>query len=308
MLSKRLAASVLILSALCAAFGQRTATVTAEYDYYAPADMTPRRARAEAIEMAQLNAIAREFGSSLSKDNISILRSDGRRETDEFHMFTASDVRGEWIETLGDTTVTVEPYRNEFVYHVKLRGRIREIKGCRIDLDWAVLFNGTDPDRDRLRDFTFRVGDYMYVYFCSPVSGYLTVYLSDDDAAHTMQCLLPYRGQREGAYAIEADKPYIFFSPVDANDGDGRVARIKMNAHGELDINQLYLIFSPNEFVKVADTNSSAAGSVAYDRHGNAIELLPRQTDFARFQKWLARCRRHDPDMQVLKAVLKIER
>ena len=301
----------LMLAAVLTATGRepREVTVTATYDYIAGAKESAAQARMAAIERAQLDAIAREFGSAMSLSNISISDKRGDAERDEFHQFTASDVRGEWIETLGEPEVTVSTYKDELVYHVKIRGRIRELTGKRVDLDWAVLYNGTDPVRDRLRNGTFRVGDYMYVYFRSPVDGYLVAYLGDDDEAHTMQCLLPYRGVGDGAMRIEADRTYIFFSRDLADEAVApHVARIKMNSRSDADVNRLYLVFSPNEFAKVADTNSSAPGAVAYDRRGNAIDLLPRQTDFARFQKWLARSRRHDPDMQVLRAAFSIEK
>ncbi len=288
---------------------QKTATVTARYTYYAPPTMAPAHAKQAAIEAAQLDAIAREFGSSLSMQNYTFMRSESNAETEEFLMFGESDVRGEWIESIGDTTVTVTPGRNEFVYDVTLKGRIREITSNRIEVESQILFNGTDKTRDRLRNFTFHAGDYMYLYFSSPVDGYLAVYLSDDDAAHTMQCLLPYRKQNEGSYPIKAGKEYIFFSRETAEDEYRQMAgRIKMNSHTPRDVNQLYVIFSPNQFAKAPDYDSSAPGAKAYTADGNMIDILPRQTDFGRFHKWLGKCRRHDPDMQVLKTVIIIER
>lgn len=305
----RLIATFLLgLLAASAAIAQKTATVTASYRYYAPPTMAPAVARQSAIEAAQLDAIAREFGSSLSMQNYTFVRAEASAETEEFMMFGESDVRGEWIETLGDTTVTITPGQNEFIYDVKLKGRIREIAGQHIELESQVLFNGTDPQHDRVRNFTFHSGDYMYLYFKSPVDGYLAVYLGDDDAAHTMQCLLPYRKQTEGAYPIKANREYIFFSRDTADDEYRPMAgRIKMRSRTARDANRLYVIFSPNQFAKAPDADSRAPGAKAYDTHGNAIDLLPRQTDFGRFQKWLGKCRRRDPAMQVQKTILFIE-
>lgn len=299
-----------LLSLALMACGQKTVTVTARYSYHAPGDVPPAQARQTAIERAQTDAIAAEFGTCVSSSNFSFITTGaGAEDRTEFRAFGESDVRGEWIETLGDTVFTITPTGGDLIYNVKLKGRIRELTGNRIELDTRLLFNGCDKDRDGLRNFTYHAGDYMYLYFRSPVDGYLAVYLGDDDVEHTMQCLLPYRGQHEGAYRIEADRDYVFFSRDYAEDDmRSMVSRLKMNSHTRRDVNQLYVIFSPNPFAKAPDADSTRPGSRAVDMKGNALELLPLQLGFGAFQKWLARNRRKDPDMQVGKTIFVVEK
>ena len=80
--------------------------------------------------------------------------------------------------------------------------------------------------------------------------------------------------------------------------------RIKMNARKEMDVNQVYVIFSPNRFAKANDRRSSTGRSVNVG--GEEVDLMPREADFTSFQRWLGKARRHDPDMQVIKTVVTV--
>lgn len=297
---------IMTATALCSLAEGRMATVTGQAVFIAPHSMTPYQARQEAINRAQLDAISREFGSAVSMSNLSFMQS-GERERDDFYSIAESDVRGEWIETLGDTIWNITPRASETIYEVRLKGRIREIPMNRIDVDSSLLFNGTDKERDAIRNFSYKAGDYMYVWFTSPVDGYLAIYLGDDDDAMTLQSLVPMPGMQEGAYPIKGGREYVFFDRASAEPRYRDLTRrIKMNCRKETDINQVYVIFSPNSFAKAADRRSSSGRTV--NVNGEEIDLMPREADFATFQRWLGKARRHDPDMQVLKTVVTVSR
>ena len=89
---------------------------------------------------------------------------------------------------------------------VTVSGKIREISSTPIDLRCKVLRNG---DTDRCEDTSFRHGDYLYLSFQTPVSGYLTVYLTD---GRTVQCLFPYKGLPVDTMKVDADTRYVLFS------------------------------------------------------------------------------------------------
>lgn len=113
----------------------------------------------------------------------------------------------------------------------------------------------------------------------------------------------------EGAYKIEADRPYIFFSKNDADPEIRQfVSRLKMNSDYEVDYNHLYIIFSPNQFWKVTDTENTNMNSYVTDREGNITHLMPRETKSEDFHKWLSKTRIKDNDMQVFHTILKIVR
>lgn len=301
-------ALMVALALVSATFSHADDKVTATATFYAPLSMSPAQARHEAITRAQLDAIRAKYGSSLSETNFTFMQESAEGSRDDFYAIGQSDVKGEWIESIGDTIWNITPGTHETIYNVTLRGRIREIPTGRADIDARLLFNGTDKERNRLRNFTYHVGDYMYIYFTSPVDGYLAAYLGDDDEAMTMQCLLPYDGMADGAFAVEAGKEYILFSRDDATpEARPFTRRIKMNSRKHTDINQIYIIFSPNKFVKARDTRNTSK-TLTDMRTGQEVSLMPREATFADFQKWLARNRRRDPEMQVVKNIVTVVR
>lgn len=294
----------LLASGTVIAGGLKERTVTCHATYFAPLSMTPYQARQEAINMAQTDAIGREFGTSVAMSNLSVVQSGGDSQRDDFYSIAESDIRGEWIESLGDTIWKVTPRDNETIYEVTLKGRIREIPYNRIDIDSRLLFNGTDKEKNALRNYAYKVGDYMYVYFLSPVDGYLAVYLGDDNDAMTFQSLVPMDGMTEGAYPVKAGKEYVFFDRDSAEPQYRTLTRrLKMNVRKDVDVNQIYVIFSPNPFTKAVDRR---ADGKAVTVNGEEIDLMPRVADFRTFQRWLSKARRNDPDMQVRKTIVTV--
>lgn len=278
------------------------------FDYYY--QINPRQSIAEerinAIQQAKIKAIEEAFGTVLSQTNYSSLRNGSDGGNERFYSFAESDVNGEWIETVSEDAQIVSQDGIDF-YHVKLKGKVRELISNRIDIDWALMANGTDPKKDKVRNDTFTVGEYLYVYFMSPVDGYLAIYLADCDEEQMVQCLVPYRGVNEGSMKIEANKPYVFFSREHADESiRNKVGRIKVNSHNPIDYNRLVVLFSPNEFTKTIDND--APSSIITDTYGNEIHTLPRQLDFKTFQQWLAKTRLKDPDMQNIGTIFKIEK
>lgn len=297
--------AVVALAALAAsAFADDKVTATGHY--YAPLSMPPAQARQEAINRAQIDAIRNAYGASVAETSLSIQGGGEAGGRDSYFAIGECDVRGEWIETIGDTVWNIVPRDRETLYEVSMKGRIREIPGGRADLDVRLLYNGTDKDRDMVRNATYRVGDYMYIYFKSPVDGYLACYLGDDDDALTMQCLVPYDGMRDGVFPVEAGKEYVLFSRDDADEQLRPLTRrLKMNARNDADINQVYIIFSPNKFVKAPDS-ADMRSSVTDPKTGKEISLMPRQASFATFQKWLAKNRKHDKELQIVKSLISV--
>ena len=281
--------------------------VTAKGEYYAPLSMPPAQARQEAIYRAQVDAIRKAYGTSVAETSLSIQSEGESSARDSYYSIGECDVRGEWIETIGEPVWKIVPGERETYYEVTLKGRIREIPGGRADLDVRLLSNGTDKDRDWVRDAAFRVGDYFYLYFKSPVDGYLACYLGDDDEAMTMQCLVPYDGMREGFFPVEAGKEYILFSREDPDDPLRSLSRrLKMNARNDADINQVYIIFSPNKFIKASDS-SDLSRTITDPKTGKEVSLMPRATDFLSFQKWLSKQRKRDKDLQIVKSLIVVK-
>lgn len=164
---------------------------------------------------------------------------------------------------------------------VRVKGVIREIVNAAVDFQACVLCNGTE---DRFERDVFRDGDDLYLSFQSPVDGYLTVYLLD--AEGTAYCLLPYRGDTGGRVAVKGNRRYVFFSMDDVPAGEqGMVDEYVMTCGNGKELNQIYVIFSPQLFTKAVD----------YAGEG----LQPRELPYEEFQRWLFDCRKQDREMRV---------
>lgn len=67
-----------------------------------------------------------------------------------------------------------------------------------------------------------------------------------------------------------------------------------MTCEREIERNIVYVVFSPRAFVKAAD--------------GGGEEALPRELEGEEFRRWLARCRKHDTEMQVIEKLVVVKK
>ena len=266
-----------MLSAMVVIFAQRVQKVTGNYTYYAPENVTVEEAKRTALDRAKQSAIADAFGTLVTQSNSTVITNQNGNTDSRFFSIGASEVKGEWIETTEEPKYNIQYEGDMLVVSVEVAGRIREIVSAGIDFTAKVLRNGTE---EKFADREFRDGDDMYLFFKSPVDGYLTVYLLDE-AVQEVFCLLPYKASGDGAYFIEHDKPYILFSAKDEKGNPSVVDEYTMTCSRETEFNDIYVIFSPTAFVK--------ANSV-----GSSNELLPRQLSYKDFQKWLANNKKRD--------------
>lgn len=233
-----------------------------------------KEAELNAVKQAQLEMIAKHFGTIVASSDYLTQTDKG---TSNFS-FADIEVKGEWVETISEPIVCRSVRKGHFVLDVTVSGRIKEIVNTPIDLHCKVLRNG---DSDHFEDTSFKHGDYMYLSFKTPVDGYLTVYLTDGE---TVQCLYPYKGLSAEYMQMEADNRYVFFSKQTPGNLDpNRVPRMRVGCASEVEYDRLYVVFSPNRYVKAVDEDSEG----------------PRWLGFKEFQTWLSRIRRIDKDMNV---------
>ena len=160
------------------------------------------------------------------------------------------------------------------------QGKIRELTSIGLDFQAKVLRNGTE---DRFESEMFNNGDDFYLSFTSPVAGYLAIYLVD--VGNDATCILPYQRQQDGIYTVKANQRYVFFSERDATPVERPlVDSYNLTALYPVEQNQIYVVFSPQSFVKAVD---------------NGFEGQLRQLKGDDFQKWLAKCRKRDVNMTV---------
>lgn len=271
-------------------FAQRTERVCEEYVYYPPGNMSLDDAKRIALERAQTQAIEKRFGRLISQSNTTFISNRNGESSVDFSSSAESQVKGDWIETIGQPEFSIFYEQGMLVVKVVVVGRIREIISAQIDIKAEVLCNGTDLKFART---DFKNGDDLYLFFQSPVNGYLAVYLLDE-VTQMVYCLLPYKGSSESIVLVKKDTPYFFFSAKHAGDNVQLVDEYTMTCSGTIERNTLYIIFSPNEFAK-ANSN-------------DVNEQLPPELPFKEFHKWLAKGKQRDREMFHLTRLLTITR
>nr|WP_303218060.1 DUF4384 domain-containing protein [uncultured Prevotella sp.] len=240
------------------------------------------KAKQTALDRAKIQLIANEFGTIVSQSNSTSIKNDNGKSEIDFISVGGSEVRGEWIETIGTPQYKISYEQNMLVVNVFVKGRIREITSAKIDIKAKVLRNGIE---DKFESKDFNNGDDLYLSFVSPVNGFLAVYLVDTD--QKAYCLLPYRSQTDGIYKIEANCRYLFFSIKNAPRQEQQyVDEYVMTCNRSPEQNQIYIVFSPIPFVKATDNSLS--------------EVLPRELGFKDFITWVSKCKTSDKELQAL--------
>ena len=283
--------------------------IRGEAERFSPESESPEEARLKVIEEARINALEKAFVITLSERTMNLSDTYDGHTRNTSHSYGESQINGEWIRDLTNPPeISIREVEHGHIYYAKVYGEARELKHNKIDVDCRLLCNGLNPDKDRLRGDTFYDGDELYVYFTSPVDGWLSIYLIDDDEERTTQCLIPYDNQKESAYPIHANREYIFFSKQTSEpEYVEYTTRMIVESRKKMDINDLYVIFSPNEFTQAAST------IYKHSRHNTSeyeveADLMPRETTFQRFDKWLTKQRRNDSDLQSLPFTLAIRK
>lgn len=266
---------------------QKMLTVSGEYTYYAPLNITIEQAKTTAIERAKVTIIADHFGTIVGVNNSTTVSNKDGDSSVAFLSIGESEVKGEWIETIGEPSINISYDDNLLIVYVNIKGTIREIKSARIPFETALLRNGTE---DKYESDLFRNGDYMYMSFASPVDGYVAAYLYDYSGVFR---LLPLKNRTEGSQYVEGGQRYVFFS----NKRSQYSAQLDRQVETEYseytiycdednEINRIYVIFSPNKFSRPFD-------NMATDND------MPATLSFENFQSWLVKCRKQDVDMCV---------
>ena len=266
---------------------QKMLTASGEYTYYAPLNISPEQAEITAIERAKISVIETEFGAVMGVKNFTQIENTNGDSSVKFLSLGESEVKGEWIETIGTPLIKHEIIDNLQVVTVKITGKIREIKSAKVNFDSKILRNGIE---DKYESNTFKNADDFFVTFQSPVDGYVAVYLYDKDGVSR---LLPFKYSNMPAYNVKGNEKYVFFANgvslyADIKDVNPNSinAEYCLTCDSAQEINRFYIIFSPNKFTKAVDTLSENFE-------------LPAFLDFESFQKWLTKCRKHDTEMTV---------
>lgn len=286
---KRASFILLVASLFCLnSSAQKPIKVKATYTYHANKNETPADAERIALLRAQAKAIEETFGVTVSETSSSITST--HNDEDFFASYSASSVKGEWYDTIGNPVYKYDWDDRIPVITCTVEGYVIEIVGVRTDFEAKTLKNS--PNK-RFASAEFSDGDEMFLYFKSPTSGYLNIFLlcNDDDTA---LCLLPYRDSKEGSFKVDADKEYFLFSKDKATIDPELVDEYTLTSERQMEFNELVIIFSPEKFNKVSLNIK--------EEELTAI----KETSIGKFNKWLAGLRAKHNDITITPIPIKI--
>jgi len=282
MIRHAVAISLCIMLFPVVVLAQSVKTIRGEYVYHVPENIPLDRAKVIAVERARIAALAEEFGTVISQTS-TISTTNINAESDiVFLSAGVNEVKGEWLKDVREPEIEVLFENGMFAVLAKVYGEAREIKDAGVEIETSVLRNGTAL---KFAGTDFIDGDNLYLYFKSPVSGYVAVYLADNESAW---CLLPYMQDVSGYFCVDGGKEYCFFSIDEAADAMKHIVDEYVLTCGTApEYNNIYVMFSVNPFVKAVDVQ----------KH----ESLPRELSLNDFLEWQSRCRVRDKSMTVEK-------
>lgn len=279
---------ILIFSTPLMALAQREASVHGKYTLILGdnENMTIREAKLKAIELAKAEAIKAEFGSLVTSDQVSSEFAINERESSIFMAESQTSVRGEWLGDERQPRITLEADGENIMFTAEVWGKVREIVRGTTDVKWQVTKGESDA---RIETDVFKSGERIFVNFTTPIDGYVAIYLVSDDGSTA--CLLPYPKDTTGQFKVKHGTNYTFFDRE--YNSDPAVKYYKLSTDKLQEYNQLYLIFSPNPFVKCTDRSVNSR--------------TPNQLDQKDFSKWLLNQQRADKDMVVSRKWVQIQ-
>lgn len=275
----RFALALIALGSCCLAQAQRTATVSASYDYVLGENdnVTIKQAKINAVELARAEAIKNEFGMLVASDFINTEVGANDDFSSYYMSETSSSVKGEWLGDDIAPKVTMQIDNNGDLHFIaEVKGKAREIVRAKTDLKWKVQRDagGKKTDAD-----TFDNGERFFVNFKSPSDGYVAIYLITGDGETS--CLLPYKSDTKGRVSVKGGQEYMFFD----KSVDPKASYYKLSTKMPRESNHLIVLYSPNPFTKCTDTSKDP-------KRPNVLS----EKDFA---KWLLKMQRADNELVV---------
>jgi hypothetical protein len=241
-------------------------------------NITEEEATKKAEELAKINAIENAFGTFVEQES-NITVNSGKSD---FRIIGSTKVKGEWIETL-EKKISKDFQEEKGLYGPEqtawitctIKGKIKRATP-KANIDFSSL---SCPDLN-CRSTTFKSDESLYLYFKSPLNGYLSVYLEVED---TVNRLLPYSSsQNSSSVNVKADKEYFFFVANQSVSEFGKPDEVKLYTTRKQEINTLYIIFSEEDFFKPI-LNPGKDMKDGY--------FLPKSLSKSKFEEWLSQNR-----------------
>ena len=145
----------------------------------------------------------------------------------------------------------------------------------------------------------FMDGEQLYIYFKSPVDGFLSVFLEDSEAVYR---LLPYanmKPENKNGVQIKSDIDYLFFSPDNNSYTKSLVDEMIMTLTKDgLEYNNIYIVFSREEYIKPGLQKS----------HQTKGRIIPTSLSLHEFESWISNNKISSESFQVIKKKISIKK
>lgn len=257
---------------------------TGVYTYIVPENVSLLEAKHSAVQKAKIQAMADAFGTKLSQNNNTVVTADNV----SFASVLTSQAGGEWIETIDEPVFKISYTGGQTIVEAQIKGKIRAVKPEDvIDLKVCALRNGTEK---RYASEEFMDQDDLYLWLVTSVDGYVAVFLQEINT-DSVYCLLPYPLSDGKAMKICKDSATVLFSRAH-EDNQSEIEQYQVTGNeGEIEINDIHILFSPNSFSKPSGKTSPG---------------MPLALSGKDYNHWLAKLRLRDPRLQVVTKTLKI--
>ena len=276
---KILLTSLLVLCIL-PVFGQKTRHAEGQAQVRVERNMTKEEAQKKAVELAKINAIENIFGTYIEQQTNLTVESG----KSDFYIMGFTKVKGIWVrETEKRFTEDYREEKGEFGNEKTLwitcfiKGEVKKITP-RPAIEYQIRNCGLPT----CRTASFYSGEQLYLWFESPVDGYISVFLNDGNMVYR---LLPYSNSKNSnSFKIKSDQEYLFFSKDMAKDLPvGEVPdEIELFTLKNKENNSVVIVFSTNDFFKPG---------LNYESVDNNKYLLPKSLSVNRFEEWLSELR-----------------
>ena len=260
--------------------------------------MSANEAFETAIELAKINAIENAFGTYVEQQ-MDMLMENGNTS---YNIIGSTKVMGEWIETIGEPEIIIDTrkentnYGRQNVNYIscRIKGKVRPLVPRAI-LNYEIM-NAPNLE-SRIRSFYDK--EHLYVYFKSPISGYVSIFLQDRVGVYR---LLPYEEMGEfflNGVIVDSDEEYIFFSKTHNYFTKGSVDEIVIDLVEDkpIEYNTLFIIFSKEEYIKPS----------LFDSKEIEDRKIPKSLSKNSFEKWLSKNRISSKSFQVIEEKISVK-
>jgi hypothetical protein len=240
-------------------------------------NMTREEAQQKAVELAKINAIESVFGTYVEQQtNITV--ESGKSD---FSILGSTKVKGIWIREI-DRKFT-EEYREEkgefgaekiLWITCQIKGEVKQATP-----QPAIEYQVRNCPTKTCHTTRFLSGEQLYLWFRSPVKGFVSVFLEDGAMVYR---LLPYSYMlNSNGFPVEEDCEYLFFSPDDVKGllQSEKPDEIEMYTLRKRENNTLVLVFSANAFYKPQLDKETV--------NENRF-IIPKSLKKEKFEEWLS--------------------